>query len=64
MKMAPEVDPHPGRVPEQELLSSELGFSIAAEVGIVFGKILRGLGFFHPDKYIVRRASGGDARRT
>ena len=53
MKMAPEVDPHPGRVPEQELLSSELGFSMAAEVGIVFGEILRGLGFFRRDKYIV-----------
>ena len=62
MKMAPEVDPHPDRVPEQELMSHKLGFSMAAELGIVFGKILRGLGFFHRDEYIVWRASGGEAR--
>ena len=32
MKMAPEVDTHPGRVLEQELLSPELVFSMAVEL--------------------------------
>ena len=59
MKMAPEVNPLPGTVSEQELLSPELGFSMAAELGIVFRKILQGLGFFNRDKYIVRTRSGG-----
>ena len=42
MKMAPEVDARPGRVLEQELLSVELGFGMAAELCCVFGKIVRG----------------------
>ena len=46
MKMAPEVDPPPGRVTEQELLSPELAFLMAAELEIVSRKILWGLGFF------------------
>lgn len=62
MNMAPEVNPHPGRVPEQELMSTELVFFMAAELGIVFGKILRGLGFFQRDKYVVRMASRGGAQ--
>ena len=41
MKMAPGALPRPGRVPEQKLLSPELGFWMAAELGRVFGKILR-----------------------
>ena len=46
MKMAPEVIPRPGRVPEQELLSPELGFLVAAELGGVSGKSLPGSGVF------------------
>ena len=48
MKMAPGALLHLGRVPEQRLLSPELGFWMAAELGCVSGKILRGpseLGF-------------------
>ena len=48
MKMAPGALPHPGRVPEQRLLSPELGFLVAAELGRVSRKILQGpseLGF-------------------
>ena len=62
MKMAPKVDPRLDKVPEQELMTPELVFSMAAEHGIVFGKILRRLGFFRGDEYIVRRASRGDDR--
>ena len=60
--MDPEVDPRPGRVREQELLSPELGFSLAAELCCVSRKILQALGFFRHDKYIVRRALGEDAQ--
>ena len=45
MKMVSEVDPRPDGMPEQELLSPELGFSMVVELGIVFEKN-RGLGFF------------------
>ena len=38
MKMASEVDPRPGRVPEQDPKKPELGFWMAAELSIVFGK--------------------------
>ena len=48
MKMSPGAFPRPGRVPEQRLMSPKLGFLVAAELGRVSGKILRGsskLGF-------------------
>ena len=47
MKMAPGADPPPGRVPEQEQSDPRNLLAMAAELCIVFGKILRGLGFFH-----------------
>ena len=37
MEMAPGVNPRPGRVPEQELLTPETEFRMAAEHGDVFG---------------------------
>ena len=37
MEMAPGVNPSPGRVPEQELLTPETEFRMAAEHGDVFG---------------------------
>ena len=37
MEMAPGVNPRPGRVPEQELLTPETEFRMAAEHGGVFG---------------------------
>ena len=41
MKMAPGALTHPGRVPEQRLMSPELGFWMAAELERASGKILR-----------------------
>ena len=41
MKMAPKVDPHPDRVLEQELMSLELGFWMAPELGSEFEKSSR-----------------------
>ena len=40
MEMAPGALPRPGRVPEQRLLSPELGFRMAAELGVVSGRIV------------------------
>ena len=37
MEMAPGVNPRPGRVPEQELLTPGTEFQMAAEHGDVFG---------------------------
>ena len=45
MKMAPRANPCPGRVPEQEQPDPRNLSAMAAELCIVFGKILRGLGF-------------------
>ena len=39
MEMAPGVNPRPGRVPEQELLTPETEFRMAAEHGDVFGNM-------------------------
>ena len=35
MKMAPGAIPNPGRVPEQELLSPEIGFLVVSELRCV-----------------------------
>ena len=56
------VNPYPGRVPEQELMSPKLGFLMVAELEIVFGKILLEAPDLGHVQYIVRRASRGDAR--
>ena len=40
MKMAPRALPHPGRVPEQRLLSPEMEFQMAAEHGVVFANMM------------------------
>ena len=42
MKMTPGEIPNPGRVPEQELLSPELGFLVATELGNFSGEIDQG----------------------
>jgi hypothetical protein len=55
MKMAPGALPRPGRVPEQRLLSPELGFWMAAELGRVSGKILRCLWFLGQEATYRRR---------
>ena len=46
MEMALAVDRRPGKVPEQDLLNPRNLSTMAAELCIVFGKILGGLGFF------------------
>ena len=46
VKMAPGANPRPGRVPEQEQSDSRSLSAMVAELCIVFGKILWGLGFF------------------
>ena len=46
MEMAPGALPRPGRVPEQELLSLELGFSMAVGLRCVSGKIVGGSSVF------------------
>ena len=60
MKMTPGALPHPGRVPEQRLLSPKLGFWIVAELGCVSGKILRYGSELGQEGIYGRR---GDARR-
>ena len=46
MKMAPWAIPNPDRVPKHELLSPELGFLVAAELGNFSGEIDRGSDVF------------------
>ena len=60
MKMAPGAIPNPGRVPEQELLSLELGFLVATALGCVSGENLRCTDVFRSGEKDRRR---GDARR-
>ena len=50
MKMAPGANPHPGRVLEPKQSGPPNLVSMAAELCRVFGKILRGLGFFRRDE--------------
>jgi hypothetical protein len=45
MEMAPRVIPHPGRVPEQRLLSLEIGLRRWQRCGTLSGKMLIDLGF-------------------
>ena len=47
VKMAPGGNPRSGRVPEQDQSGPRNFSAMAAELCIVFGKILRGLGFLH-----------------
>ena len=60
MEMAPGALPRPGRVPEQRLLSPELGFWMAAEIRVVFRKILRVSRVLGQEGFYRRR---GDTRR-
>ena len=46
MKMAPGAYPRPGRLPEQNQSGLRKLSAMAADLCIVFGKILWGLGFF------------------
>ena len=62
MEMAAAVDPRPGRVPEQDLLNPRNLSAMAAELCIVFGKILWGLGFFVDDDFMGIGGGRGGAR--
>ena len=46
VKMAPRANPRPDRVPEQDQSGPRNLSALAAEICIVFGKILWGFGFF------------------
>jgi hypothetical protein len=52
MEMAPGAIPHPGRVPEQRLLSPEIGLRRRRRCGTLFGKTLIDLGFLCRRLYI------------
>jgi hypothetical protein len=45
MEMAPGARPHPGRVPEQRLLSPKIGLRWRWRCGTFLGKTLIDLGF-------------------
>ena len=62
MKMAPEVDPCPGRVPEMELLNPELGFWLVAELCRVSGKILQEASILGHIGFYSQKPSGGESR--
>ena len=57
MEKAPGVNPRPGRVPEQELLTPETWFRMAAELGVVSGRIIKPFRVFGA-KAIYRRKGG------
>ena len=57
MEMALAVDPPSGRVSEQDQSDPRNLSAMAAELCIIFGKILRGLGFFQREEFIGQMAS-------
>jgi hypothetical protein len=57
MEMAPGALPHPGRVPEQRLLSPEIGLRWWRRCGNVLGKTLIILGFSVGRLYIGEEAA-------
>ena len=62
MKMAPGALPRPGRVPEQRLLSPELGFRMAAELWNFSGEMVDcfrvfGVGAIYRPKGVARRCT-------
>ena len=59
MKMAPGALPRPGKVPEQRLLSPELGFWMAVELRRISGKILRVLSVLGQGVFMGEEATQG-----
>jgi hypothetical protein len=57
--MAPRALPHPGRVPEQRLLSPKICLRQRQSCGTVLGKTLIFLGFSVPRLFIGEEASSG-----
>jgi hypothetical protein len=66
IEMAPGAIPHPGRVPEQRLLSPEIGLRWRRRCGTFHGRRLDYLGFSPQREYIGRRAmsDGGPGAHT
>jgi hypothetical protein len=66
MEMAPRAIPHPSRVPEQRLMSPEIGLRWRQRCGTFYGWILDYLGFSPMREYIGRRAmsEGGPGAHT
>jgi hypothetical protein len=56
MEMAPGALPHPGRVPEQRLLSPEVGLRQRQRCGTLSGKTPTDLGFLCRRPFIGGRA--------
>jgi hypothetical protein len=59
MEMAPGAIPRPGRVPEQRLLSPEIGLRRRRRYGTLSGKTPIHLGFSYRRDYIGGRAMSG-----
>jgi hypothetical protein len=66
MEMAPGAIPHPGRVPEQRLLSPKIGLRRRRRCGTLSGKMPIDLGFLRRRDYIGGRAmsEGGPRGHT
>jgi hypothetical protein len=66
MEMAPGALPHPGRIPEQKLLSPEIGLRWWRRYGTFLGKTLIHLGFSHRRLIIGKGAmsEGGQGPHT
>ena len=62
MKMAPGVNPRPGRVPEQDLLTLETRFRWRRRCGTLSGIWSIVLGFSRQEDYIGERAARGGGR--
>ena len=62
MEMAPGVNPRPGRVPEQELLTPETCLRWRRSCGTLSGIWLIDLGFSRQEDYIGERAARGGGR--
>ena len=62
MPMAPGALPHPGRVPEQRLLSPESCFGVDGGVGTFRGFLIRYLGFSRDGEYMGEEAESEEAR--
>jgi hypothetical protein len=59
MEMAPRAIPHPGRVPEQRLMSPEIGLRWLRHCGTLSEKTPIDLGFSRRGDYICGRAMSG-----
>ena len=62
MPMAPGALPHPGKVPEERLLSPESCFGVDGGVGTFRGFLIRCLGFSRDGEYMGEEEESAEAR--